>query len=257
MRHELKYLVPESDRDWLHDRLAPFVRADQHASGRGRKAYVVRSIYFDTPRLKDFTEKQDGILRRRKLRLRGYGRGGADASVFLEIKHKHEARVWKDRVPLRAGTAAALIGARRYPDEVRRDDGPALDRFCYWMRREGRRPVMLVTYDREPLVGRFDPSLRITFDRNLRCAPYPEVGPTLEGLYSDDLTPVLRQSFILEVKFDRVYPSWLRSIVAERSYPKRALSKYVMSLLSLAQGSPWRYRGGPAVRALAQAAGAP
>ena len=252
MRHELKYLVPESDRSWVHDRLAPFVRADPHAAGDRRKAYVVRSIYFDTPNLRDFVEKQDGVLRRRKLRVRGYGAGDPGAPVFLEVKHKHEARVWKDRVLLPAPQAADLIrgkGPRAMSPGV---DGEALGRFLFRMRREARRAVMLVTYDREPLVGRFDPSLRVTFDRRLRCQPYPELGPALEGLYSDELTPILKQHFILEVKFDRVFPSWLRSILAERSYPKRALSKYVISLLSVARGSPWRYRGGPAVRALAR-----
>lgn len=251
MRHELKYLVPESDRDWVHERLVPFVRSDPHADGDARKAYVVRSIYFDTPGLKDFVEKQDGILRRRKLRIRGYGPEHPETPVFLEVKHKNEARVWKDRVSLPARTAVALIrGAVPKPSHSQRD-AQALGRFLYWMRREGRKAVMLVTYDREPLVGRFDPSLRVTFDRHLRCAPYPVLGPELEGLYSDDLSPIFREHFILEVKFDRVFPSWLRSILAERSYPRRALSKYVMSLLSVARGSPWRYRGGPAVRALA------
>lgn len=250
MRHELKYLIPESDRDWLHRRLGPFVHSDPHAAGDRRKAYVVRSIYFDTPRLKDFTEKQDGILRRRKLRVRGYGTG-REAPVFLEVKHKHEARVWKDRVALPARAAVDLIGGGVPRPGVEPGDAEALGRFLYWMRREGRRAIMLVTYDREPLVGRFDPSLRVTFDRRLRCRPYPELGPELEGLYSDDLSPILRHHFILEVKFDRVFPSWLRPIIAERSYPKRALSKYVISLLSVARGSPWRYRGEPAVRALA------
>ena len=251
MRREYKYLVPEARWSWLHERIKPFVAADPYAGGVDVASYVVRSAYLDTPGLRDFHEKEDGILRRRKLRIRGYDQPALDKPVFLEIKQKNEAAVWKDRAPLPAPTVSALLAGGQIQSEVPRGMQEAVGRFLYRLRSEARRPVLLVTYDREPMVGRFDPTLRVTFDRHLRCLPYPVLGADLSGLYQDrGLVPVLAGSFILEVKFDRMFPSWLRPILAEGGFRRQALSKYVMGLRSVASGSPWRFRGGPAVRSL-------
>lgn len=249
MRRELKYLVRERDRERLHARIAPFVQPDARASGPGRPHYVVRSVYFDTTDLRDYYEKLSGIQARRKLRVRGYDEPDGDP-LFIEIKRKHGGAVWKDRAALPAATVAQLL-AGQAPTGLPPNTRPAADRFLYRLRREARRPTLLVTYDREPLVGRLDPSLRITFDRRLRCAPFPTLGPDLHGLFAEySLRPVLGDAFILEVKFDRVFPSWLQSTLAEFGLRKQALSKYCLGLGHEASSTPWRFRGRSAVRAL-------
>ncbi|MGI9628199.1 MAG: VTC domain-containing protein [Longimicrobiales bacterium] len=254
MRRELKYLVREADREWLHRRLEPFVVPDINASEvEGRHRYVVRSAYLDTPGLRDFHEKEMGILRRRKLRVRAYDTQTSDSSVFLEIKHKREAVVWKDRAVLPAATVAAMLSGVSLRREIPRSQADAAGRFLFRLRSESRRPTLLVAYDREPLVGRFDPSLRVTFDRRLRCAPYPVLGPDLHGLFDERrVRPMAPEHFILEVKFDRLFPSWLRPILAQRSMKQQALSKYTLGLRAAAEAAPWRVRGGAAVRSLAQ-----
>lgn len=258
MRRELKYLVSEADRDRLHARLAPFVRADARAGGPGRPSYTVRSVYFDTPDLRDYHEKVSGIQVRRKLRIRVYDRPGDGSPVFLEVKRKHGGAVWKDRAALTADIVAPLLAGGDPVDAVPATERVATARFLYRLRREARRPVLLVTYDREPLVGRLDPSLRITLDRRLRCAPYPVLGPDLRGLYVErPLRPTLDGRFILEVKFDRVFPSWLRFILSEFGLRREALSKYVLGLDREVAAMPWRFRGTAAIHALAHAGTAP
>ncbi|MEO0557300.1 MAG: VTC domain-containing protein, partial [Bacteroidota bacterium] len=89
MRSELKYLVREADRERLLSLISPFVQPDPHASPRedGRVGYTVRSIYFDTPGLRDWAEKESGDQVRRKLRVRGYDANDS-SPVVLEIKRK-------------------------------------------------------------------------------------------------------------------------------------------------------------------------
>ena len=252
MRQELKYLVSEADRDRLHARIAPFVRADELAGGDGQPSYTVRSVYFDTPDLRDYHEKLSGIQVRRKLRIRAYDLAGHGNPTFLEVKRKHGGAVWKDRAALDAGTVTALLGGGDPSEAVPPSERVAAARFIYRLRREARRPTLLVTYDREPLVGRLDPSLRITFDRRLRCAAYPVLGPDLNGLYAErGLRPALVGRFILEVKFDRVFPSWLRLVLSEFGLRRQALSKYVIGLDDAMAATPWRFRGA-AVPALAR-----
>ena len=242
MRRELKYLIAERDRARLAEALRPYVQADAHASGE-TPTYTVRSIYFDTPAFLDYADKLSGDLSRRKVRVRGYDTPGS-GPLFLEVKRKEGGAVWKDRARVSAPEAARYL-AGDHP----MDPPDALARFLYRLRAEHRRPTLLVTYDRQPYVGRFDPSLRITFDRRLRGAPYPRLGLEVAGLYSDRLAPVLEGHFILEVKYDRVFPSWMRETLARFGAERQALSKYAMGLEAQIHDAPWRF-GRPARAAL-------
>ncbi|MEL6614737.1 MAG: polyphosphate polymerase domain-containing protein [Bacteroidota bacterium] len=258
MRRELKYLVRESDRQRLAARIAPFVVPDPHASdaapeasGDGR-GYTVRSAYYDTVRLRDWAEKESGDEIRRKVRVRTYDAPGS-SPVVLEIKRKENMAVWKDRAPMTAEQAAALLAGGSPEALVGLSPGVRLaaERFLYRLRAEHRRPTLLVTYDREPFVGRLDPSLRITFDRRLRVSLFPRLGPDLGGLYAERQRPVRPGAFILEVKFDRAFPSWMRSVVGAFGLRQQALSKYALGMEAEARSAPWRL-GPPAVSALAR-----
>jgi hypothetical protein len=58
-RLEVKYLVDRSTRTALAQDLAAFMRPDIHAGPEG--AYMVRSLYFDTPDYRAYSEKTDGV----------------------------------------------------------------------------------------------------------------------------------------------------------------------------------------------------
>ncbi|MEM0961837.1 MAG: polyphosphate polymerase domain-containing protein [Bacteroidota bacterium] len=256
MRRELKYLVPEAERERLYRLVSPYVVPDPHADGPGRPSYTVRSVYFDTPRLRDLTQKMSGDERRRKVRLRGYD--APDGSgVVLEVKRKHGSAVWKNRIPLSPDAALTLLKgaspeALVASGELREDRVEETRHALFHLRRDHRQPVLTVTYDREPLLGRFDPSLRVTLDRRLRCRPFPALGPGLDGLYSEDgMARTFRDHFILEVKFDRVFPAWLRDVTARLGLRREALSKYGLGVEQWARRTPWRF-GVSAVRAAAR-----
>lgn len=251
MRSELKYLVRETDRLRLAARLAPYVRPDPHArpTREGAPGYTVRSIYYDTPGLRDWTDKNSGDEIRRKVRVRAYDAPGS-GPVFLEVKRKEGSAVWKDRAALAPEQVARLLAGGAL-DGIPAKARVAAERFLFRFRAEHRCPVLLVTYDREPHVGRLDPSLRVTFDRRLRVAPFPHMGADLGGLYAERQRPLLRGHFILEVKFDRAFPSWMRTVLASFRLRQQALSKYVMGMEAEAEAAPWRY-GRPAITALAR-----
>lgn len=257
MRRELKYLVREADRARLAARIAPYVVPDPHASppeasGEAPR-YTVRSAYFDTRSLRDWAEKESGDEIRRKVRVRTYDAPGS-SPVVLEIKRKENAAVWKDRAPMTAEQAARLLAGTSLGalPHLSPEARTAAERFLFRLRAEHRRPTLLVTYDREPFVGRLDPSLRVTFDRRLRVSPFPTLGPDLSGLYADRQRPVLPGAFILEVKYDRAFPSWLRTVTGAFGLRQQALSKYGLGLAAEARAAPWRF-GAPAVAALAPA----
>jgi hypothetical protein len=238
-RIEYKYLIPNSLIPKLRGEILPHVEPDM-PPGEGMSAeYTVRSVYFDTPHFDCYEEKADGLKMRNKFRVRGYGRGGMKSVVFLEIKRKCEAFIKKHRAPLSHDDLEAFFATRdvdRYiTGKTGRDREDAL-RFLYHYCRHGLRPTVLVVYDREAFKGRFDPSLRITFDKNVRGTPFPLLGE----LFDDHRLKMAMPGWsIFEVKFFRyALPSWVRSVIARYELPRLALSKYAICLDSAESDSP-------------------
>lgn len=68
-RHELKYLISYGQKADLNLRLAPLLEQDSHARGG---CYMIRSLYFDDYWNTAYQEKVDGVLMRKKYRIRIY-----------------------------------------------------------------------------------------------------------------------------------------------------------------------------------------
>lgn len=232
-RLEHKYLVPDRLLAPLRRVIAPFVRADDHASPRDDGAwtgYTVRSIYFDTSRLTHYHQTAEGVQRRMKLRIRGYDQYRPGSDVILEIKRKNGPQSWKQR----AAVAYPLLEPLLASGDVERLVHPTPDapdsvanagRFVFRLHRDALHPVLLVVYDREPWVGLMEPSLRITFDRNIRTMPFPALAHLFEERAPRSSWA---HSFVLEVKYDLPFgfPDWLRAFITEHRLTRAALSKY-------------------------------
>lgn len=233
MRYEFKYFVPNEKLEMLRKMVQPFVDLDKFALGRPNDDYTVRSIYFDTPGLRCYDEKVEGLAHRKKVRLRGYDRGGEDSTVFMEIKRKYEVPILKNRAPMTFAGAKGILSGQVPIEMAVQNSGKFPDaqdnvrRFLYQINHQQMRPVVLVIYDREPYLSKTDPTIRVTFDKNLRAGPYP----TLDGLFKDErLRPCLTNQFILEVKFNDYYPSWMKPITAALGLKWSSASKYVISM---------------------------
>jgi hypothetical protein len=224
-RYEHKYLVPESLLPALRRLIAPFTTPDAHATrgaGNGSRQYVVRSIYFDSPQLMHYQESEEGVDFRVKPRIRGYDELESDSVVFLELKRRRGTMTSKERVPVPFDDLRELFAGRA---ERLRDARRRARHFLFHLRRDALRPVLLVVYDREPYVGVFEQSLRLTFDRHMRSVAWPRIGALFAERHA---RPSLRGFFTLEVKHDEAFgfPVWLRRFIAERGLVRQALSKY-------------------------------
>ncbi len=235
-RIEYKYLVPNSLLDAIRSEIRPYLDRDRFAEKKASNEYTVRSVYYDTPKLDCYYEKSAGLQVRRKFRIRGYDRPREDSLVFLEIKKKNSAFIEKHRAPLRLKDLDSLFCSREIDKYIITFGGTEREkndaaRFLYHYYRQGLRPTVLVVYDREAFFGRFDTSLRLTFDKNLRGAIFP----SLCMLYDEEpLEPAMSQHFILEVKFFRsTLPAWVLSMITRYELPRMALSKYSICLDSL------------------------
>lgn len=230
LRYEYKYLVPFSQLEDLREYLSPFVRVDPYSPETEKNLYTVRSIYFDTSDLKYYLEKVEGLIRRKKIRLRGYNELDDASNLFFEIKRKHQSGIHKSRVKLDFETAKKIVSSPNFSPEKFRNRNSSLngeiDKFYYYIIRERLRPELLVVYEREAYYDKFNFATRMTFDLNLRSAPYQN----FENMFCEKhLLHSYSDHFIFEVKIYRGIPLWIKQCIAKFNLTHRALSKYVIS----------------------------
>lgn len=229
-RFEYKYLVSNSLLPKLRKRIEPYIDLDSHVGRKETHQYTVRSIYFDTPNFDYYFDKIEGVGSRKKIRLRVYHENTDESLAFLEVKKKYQVPLKKFRAPLKSEDILkmfdtgdteklTLAGLLNFPDAKE-----LASMFFYYIYVEKLDPIVLISYDREPYNSKFDPTTRITFDKNLRSYAFPN----LEDIYREDiLVSSLPGLFILEVKFNHTFPNWMKPVIAEFRLKSEAVSKYL------------------------------
>ncbi|WP_069813048.1 polyphosphate polymerase domain-containing protein [Streptomyces sp. TP-A0874] len=226
-RFELKYLVPVEEALEIRDELAQRMDWDRNSPVGG---YGVWSLYYDTPQLRFYWEKIEGIKFRRKLRIRHYGDldGVTDESpVCVEIKQRVNRVTQKRRIAIPYGMARHLCDHRQMIEHSARE-GAFVQEVLDLVVRLDLRPTAITGYQREALVGRdADTGLRVTFDRRIRGRdrdfhfgiPSPENRFTIPPHLS-----------VMEVKVNERTPHWITDLAARRNLNLIRVSKYVQSI---------------------------
>jgi hypothetical protein len=214
LRVEAKYHLDRARAALFRDELLAtgFVR-DPHV--REPDGYTVSSIYLDRPDLLAFEEKQDGLARRIKYRLRFYGEEPGPALRF-EQKEKDVQLSWK-RVD-----EVSWEDAQRF---VRDFAGPLLE--CLDPRAGYVEPVVCVQYERlafeHPVY-----EARINLDANLRWREVDPAHPTLLG--GAVFEPLEPGQVIGEIKVPREYARDVADLVHRWDLHWRATSKYAICI---------------------------
>lgn len=226
-RYEVKYPLEADMIPLISRRLRLYADVDPYVP-RGRRSYSVRTLYLDTPDLRHYYEKLDGLKVRKKLRVRTYD--GESSGAFLEIKRRFSDIVVKERARYSAREIAALIEDFKDPNGAGPDPGgedngsaPIAAKFLFHLMRLRLQPALLVLYEREAYLHRFAPYQRATIDTDLRY----NLSPCLEDLYrGDGAVPPGEPAGLLELKFNDAMPAWMRRLQSEFGLRQDAFSKY-------------------------------
>jgi hypothetical protein len=233
LRYERKYYISNEKLDTLRERLKPFVNPDVHLKENeiGLSQYTVRSIYYDTPTMEFYYEKKEGLENRNKFRIRVYDQFKPGDVAFLEIKRKLGNRIKKHRATLPAEKTGELLKTGDIEKYIIADKSPKVlddaSKFLYYYYAKSLKPVNLVVYEREAFHGKFDPGVRITFDKNVRTTLYPKLSELYSEARNKAITPGY---FIVEIKYFETMPVWAHSIVEEFKLRLEAISKYSTGL---------------------------
>ena len=234
-RYELKYRVSERTAVAVREFVRGYLVPDEFAAASADASYSVHSLYLDSPQLWLYRSTVNGDKNRFKLRLRFYDEA-PDSPVFFEIKRRLDNCIMKQRAGVRRGAVAALLDGTWpslcdliLPEATQLT---AVQEFSRLMQRVQATPRSHVAYRREAWMSPQDNSARVTFDREVRCAP--EFGPDLRTSVHDAVR-VFEQQVILELKFTARMPQWAEELVQFFGLVQAGAAKYVEGVTAMGE----------------------
>ena len=210
----------------LREQLMPFVEYDPYSNVDESREYTVKSVYLDSKKFKDYHDKREGVYKRKKIRIRGYNRTTHDSKIFLEIKKKIGSHIYKNRSRIRFSKLKDFLENKNLDSIESTKNISDAEKFLYYYVKGSLNPITLVTYEREAFFSKFDKSLRITFDKNIRY----KKAENCDVLFSEDSNTINSDFFVLEIKFSKGFPDWLQKILQSHDLKRESFSKYTTSV---------------------------
>ncbi len=218
LRHELKFIINEGTYRVLRARLSPLTVPDAYGGGVG---YRVTSLYFDDLYASGYLDKLNGVLNRRKFRVRCYD---LDPShITLEAKHKDGEYVYKISDAMTKEQYKALLSGDCSFMSAYDGEESAFGEFYRSDRLVSLKPKVIVDYFRDALIYPFG-NVRITFDKKLSTC-YNTI-----DMFDKDafFSPVFDREIILEIKYDDYLPDSIEQALKGLNAPRLSVSKYVI-----------------------------
>ncbi len=217
-RHELKFKISNSAAEVLKQKLSLILDKDKYAY-YSDGSYLIKSLYFDDRESSSYYEKMDGVLYRKKYRIRMYN--DDDTFIRLEKKMKHNNWTAKEQILISKDIYSKILDGKI--DEIENPEGLLLE-FINDYKTKGLIPSIIVEYHRVAFTYPVS-EVRITFDSNIESS-----------LYNYDLFDTSYPRFdvsekgkqVLEVKFNEVLPLHIANILNDIPSCREAVSKFAL-----------------------------
>ena len=184
--------------------------------------YFIRSLYFDDINSTAYYEKIDGVLYRKKYRIRIYNN---DSSfIRLERKWKHNNMTSKDQLKISKENCINLLTNQFDNIDKELLNNSLMKEFITDIKVFGLKPSVIVDYKRLAYTYPIS-EVRITFDERIKS-----------GLYNCNLFNMNRITYdvidnnevVLEVKFNEVLPEHISIILQTIPMYRQAVSKFAL-----------------------------
>jgi VTC domain len=224
-RFEFKYALPSYAADTILASISNFIKIDPYVDNKD--FYLVNSIYFDSPELKCYQEKLDGLKNRKKYRIRFYNDNLSKAKpVFFEIKRRSDAIILKNRTIIKPKHLKD-ISLSNWKD-IQKTSPNFFSEFFFDKNQYQLQPKVFIQYKRKPYFSRFQKNFRITFDYDITAAK-------INSVFPNQIFPqnIQHDTTIMEVKFNGIIPDWFSYIIKSNSLKRISFSKYCNSIEKL------------------------
>jgi hypothetical protein len=220
-RHELKFYINRQEYRILHGRIAAAMKLDSFAEQKGY--YHIRSLYFDDIHESALIDKLNGVMDRKKFRIRIYN--FSDDNIKLERKVKSGQYIRKDSLSLTREEYESII-AGEFSFMADKKEPPAMALYLE-MRNQLMKPKAIVDYVREPFVYPIE-EVRVTFDKDLRMGIFGADGYDIFDPNQLTMPAVDDDLVIMEVKFNNFLPTVIHQLIQSPNNARSSISKYVM-----------------------------
>lgn len=211
-RHELKYMITANQALILEQKLKLVMDLDNNSiDGK----YLIKSLYFDDIFSNSYHEKLDGVLYRKKYRIRMYN--DDDSFIRLECKHKHNNMTSKEQAKISKEMALKIIDGKDF-----KTDNEFINRFMLEKKLKNLVPSVIVEYERKAYTYPLS-DVRITFDSNIRSGKYNYNLFDKQPLYD-----VSSNMVTLEVKFNEFLPEHIKLVLEMIPSARLAVSKFAL-----------------------------
>lgn len=220
-RHEIKFIINKQMSLILKQRLALAMDVDKNSVNLDN-TYFIRSLYFDDINSTAYYEKIDGVLYRKKYRIRIYNN---DSSfIRLERKWKHNNMTSKDQLKISKENCINLLTNQFDNIDKELLNNSLMKEFITDIKVFGLKPSVIVDYKRLAYTYPIS-EVRITFDERIKS-----------GLYNCNLFNMNRITYdvidnnevVLEVKFNEVLPEHISIILQTIPMYRQAVSKFAL-----------------------------
>lgn len=217
-RNEIKYIVSKAIAMELKSKLSGILDFDSNANENGE--YIIKSLYFDDLENTAYYEKMDGVLYRKKYRIRTYN--DDDRFIRLERKYKHNNLTSKDQMLISKEIYSKILSGNVEDIEIAEDN--LLNQFIMEIRAKHLIPSVIVEYKRTPFTYPLS-NIRITLDEKIKS-----------GRYNYDILDNKLQTYdvignnevVLEVKYDEFLPEHIEKILETVPAYRQAVSKFAL-----------------------------
>jgi len=222
MRKEIKYIVPICDFLKMKPQLLQLMKADTNGEDGH---YTVRSLYFDSIYDHDLYDNINGMLEKRKVRLRTYDPNLDRVRLEWKCKEGSDGRkfsFWITKAEAQEMMEGNFTFLEKNDDLIRRNLHKRLMQGCYI-------PKTVVEYQREAYSYPVSDT-RITFDRTMRVAQGGF------GFFENELCgiPLFDESVgIFEIKYNDFLPYPIRQLTSTIDRCAVANSKYTQARMAL------------------------
>ena len=217
-RHELKFKISNNAAEILKQKLSLILGKDKNAY-YSDGSYLIKSLYFDDRDSSSYYEKMDGVLYRKKYRIRMYN--DVDSFIRLEKKMKHNNYTAKEQMLISKDIYSKILNGK--VDEIDNPEGLLLE-FITNYKNKGLVPSVIVEYHRTAFTYPIS-EVRITFDSNIQSSLYNyDLFNTSYPRYNVD-EPGKQ---VLEVKFNEILPLHIANILNDIPVCREAVSKFAI-----------------------------
>ncbi len=215
-RHELKFKISLGAAKLLQKKLSLFMDIDKNANKDGK--YLIKSLYFDDHNSNFYYEKLDGVLYRKKFRIRTYNND--ENFIRLEKKVKHNNLTAKEQTLITRDIYNKILKGNYNGIKSK----GLLEEFLLDIKTLALIPSIIVSYHRTAFIYPVS-DVRITFDEDIRSGRY-----NYSLFDNNKITYKVDEDdkIVMEVKFNEVLPLHIANMISEIPSCREAVSKFAI-----------------------------